>query len=182
LQSAENPAIKVPIRQTKTSITQAAEKMNVSPRIVAEARKVATESPELAKKVESGEMTVHQAVKELKVPTRQPKNPADFPADILGNFVPDNCKVYFERKPEMAEVLKTLKQARKTMLTESDPLWLMCSPTRLKIHIDALINDISQSQPYCVCTYCRGREGGCKACHERGVMSELEYKMGENKK
>lgn len=54
------------LQSEKTTQTQAAEMLNVSPRTVATVKKIEREAPDLVEKMERGEITAHKAMKTLR--------------------------------------------------------------------------------------------------------------------
>ena len=56
-----------------------------------------------------------------------------------------------------------------------DPLWSEINFGSALAHLDMAYKEIAAAEPWCVCPMCQGI--GCRACSDRGLMSEYRFKQ-----
>ena len=159
---------------TKITQTEAAKTLNVSTRLVSEAKQVLA-SPTKAKAVERGEKTVHAAAKEIKAE----KEAKEIHLDETGYEIPDKILPLWNRRGEVKEIQSAIATALRMVKVaheKPDPLW---QPVNLQGTASALNNakrDLDLAFPFAVCCTCQGRvPKECVACKGRGFISKHHF-------
>lgn len=161
------------------SITEAAEKLSVSPRIVKEAKTVLASAP-LTRAVVSGKKSVHAAAKEIK----ERKAAKEIQRDTTGYAIPDEILPLWIRRAEVQEILAAISKARGALRTvmeamkESgdDALFVHANVSGAYGRLNDAWTTVSMAMPYAVCPSCQGRTAEtCKLCKKSGFIPKHTY-------
>lgn len=159
---------------TPPTITEAAAKLNVSPRLVQEA-KIVVQSKHQTRAVESGEKTVHKAAAEIKAK----KAEKEIRRDETGYPIPEALWELWARRTEVEDILKAISKARCIVKAAHEREDVLYQPSNLngalaKLH-DAYTT-VAMATPYAVCVTCQGRTAEtCTSCKGRGLISKHHY-------
>lgn len=97
--------------------------------------------------------------------------------DSLGQEVPSNLAELWTRRTEVQDNVKALQKVRlalKKAQDGNDPLWHGFNFSSALMHLDNALAHLKGAVPHCICVYCSGLTGGCKACHS-GLMPLVQY-------
>lgn len=180
-ESAKTPTISQTAKRqngkppTKTTITQAAEDLDVSPRNVARAKKVLEKgTAEDIAAVEQGEKKVGTVEREIK--ERESAKEQHF--DKTGYPIPSAILADWQRAAEYASVIREVSKIKSTLkrgLDESDLIFAEVTNTTVSTLANAY-GDLKRVLPYAVCPTCQGRTPKkCATCRGRGFVSEFYY-------
>ena len=162
--------------------SDAAEKLNVSTRAVADAAKIIAKSPKQAKAIRSGKKTIHAVITEEKA---QEKPLAQTPLeDEVKQIIPDALIPIWRRRDEIQKLLSAcslIKSALRSACNEQDALWVeLTDMQQTQRDIANVWTQLKLAQPYAVCPTCRGKEAkceDCKNCSGRGMVSQFRWKQ-----
>jgi len=123
------------------------------------------------------------AVELPPVPTRRaatsPATPSDVgPVDCRGRHIPVDLLSVWNRRAECQELATAISRVRVALAKANDgrdPLWWELNYQAVKAQLDQAFFSVSAAQPWCVCPMCQGI--GCRACSDRGLMSEYRFKQ-----
>ena len=111
-------------------------------------------------------------------PTRQKGVETDGPVDCRGRHVPVDLLSIWNRRQECQELATAISRVRVALSKANegrDPLWWELNYQAVKAQLDQAYFSVSAAQPWCVCPMCQGI--GCRACNNRGLMSEYRYEQ-----
>lgn len=174
--SDEKKGANLPITPT---ITEAAEKLSVSPRLVKEAKTVLSSRPQ-TRAVESGEKTVHAAAKEIKAK----KAEKEIQRDSTGYAIPEDILPLWNRRAEVQEILTSIGKARgalRTVMdrmkeTGDDVLFVHSNVSGAHGRLNDAWTTVSMALPHAVCPTCQGRApDSCKLCKGSGFIPKHTY-------
>ena len=102
----------------------------------------------------------------------------DGPVDGRGRHVPVDLLSIWNRRSECQELATAISRVRVALskINEGrDPLWWELNYQAVKAQLDQAYFSVSAAQPWCVCPMCQGI--GCRACNNRGLMSQYRFKQ-----
>jgi hypothetical protein len=191
ISSAETDKFEEPIG--KTTISEAAEKLKVSPKTVERAKIIATEgTKKQIADVESGNKTIGETVGEIKEKKAKKKQTrgGDELKDAIGVDVPERIRDVFGDQ----WLAGYLAQVDQWLLEIGAGKWITQLKGKSKRYAaylragDALENlakaleslnlmreSIAAGIPHAVCPGCKGEKGGCDDCRKTGWMPEWRY-------
>ena len=111
-------------------------------------------------------------------PTRQKVAEPDGPVDCRGRHVPMDLLSVWNRRQECQELATAISRVRVALSKVNegrDPLWWELNYQAVKAQLDQAYFSVSAAQPWCVCPMCQGI--GCRACNNRGLMSEYRFEQ-----
>lgn len=172
--SPAEKSARVPI---KTSVAEAARELEVSPRIVGQAKQALREAaPEDIEAVERGERTLHDVSKKLK----EQKRDSAQALDKTGYPIPDKILPDWRHAEEQGELLRDLSRVKvrvKRALEDRDLAYREISNTLLA-NLQNVYTQLKAVIPYAVCATCQGHSrASCALCKGRGFISEFAYKQ-----
>lgn len=159
--------------QAATSRDQAAKITGVSGRSVQDAKQVIKKAPALARKVESGEMTLNAAKREIKQAPRPASSSKPAAAqDALGRAITNpEVAADFDRAGEF-RALANKVHAIKREVNEFGSTALGCEIgiQDCELHFKQITNRINDAAPYAVCKC--GKKRGCTWCKGKGWLTK----------
>lgn len=170
----------------KKADAEAASQYDVSDRTIRDARKVKEKSPELAKKVEAGEVSVKQAAKQVRE-AEKPHVAEKVPTDELGVPLTQSLLLPFQAREKFKEALAVVRKLEslvdeiaKTDGGESFAKGLNTygkdGKTKYKdADLGNFKNHVQFYQPYSVCPYCTARAKSVKAFSDCKVCGGLGW-------
>lgn len=170
----EKKSANLPITQTK-----AAKTLGVSCRSVTTATKIEKESPALAAKVSSGEVTLNAASKEL-AKSKAEAAPKEARRDKKGYAIPVKIIPLWDRAEGEAKSALQLVSKLKSVFTNAqaahDPAYRDVDYKETYDLLANLTSNIKLVLPYGVCTLCQGVIPlSCKLCKGKGYLNEFAY-------
>lgn len=177
LESSKNPTNPKRAQNALASetIAEAAEKIDVSPRTLKQAKQVLKEgTPEQINEIQGGKKSVATAVKEIK----QEKEKTEKHFDKTGYPIPDSILADWQRAHEYRSTLRALQNIKldvEKRLDASDLIFREIGQDTL-IELQHAWATLKSVLPYAVCPTCQGRRRDkCTACKGRGWVSEFGY-------
>lgn len=162
-----------------------AETLSVSESSVQRASRVLNQSPQLAKEVLSGKVTVNGALNHIATtpfPTRSTPTAGPKRLDKVGRVIPDKIVALWDQSEADAKAaLDALSKIRCSLRTaqEEDNLCYreMTFASTLSI-LNSAYSDFQRLAPYAVCYLCQGLlPAKCAACKGRGFTSKYFWDM-----
>jgi hypothetical protein len=98
------------------------------------------------------------------------------PVDCRGRHIPVDLLSVWNRRAECQELATAISRVRVALAKSNeghDPLWWELNYQAVKAQLDQAFFSVSAAQPWCVCPMCQGI--GCRACNNRGLMSEYRF-------
>lgn len=98
------------------------------------------------------------------------------PVDCRGKHIPEDLLPIWNRRQEIQDLATAISRARTELRKAQegeDPLWGEINFSSVLASLDRAYTEVSSAQPWCVCPMCQGI--GCRACKERGVLSEFRF-------
>lgn len=142
------------------SAKEAAQVFHVSERTVRSAQKVLREDPESFSKVKSGELTVAEATKCLDLPE-------------VPEVEPGTPSLIASMQDDFDEAIKKLRSVREIVSTIAEgPGGKFLRPQPVYVDLTNIVNALRHARPFCVCTYCSGRDELCTACKGAGWITQ----------
>lgn len=157
----------------------ASEIAKVSKESVQLARKIDEASPETAKKVASGEMSLNAA--EKAVNEEQAKKAKKDPEvrDKVGRLIPEELHAIWERRDEPLRYMKAVASIENELLEfqkAEDPIFSTLNYSDVVSRLQYLHMIFNSSQLYALCPSCQGRcRAKCGHCKGRGFLSRFAW-------
>lgn len=145
------------------AVEAAAEAAGVSADSVKKAKKLKAESPKLAEKVASGDMTLNAATNAMNADKKkaEAEESAKPVRDALDNEVPEKLRDVFTTTV-FADILSGLRAQKKAIKAILDTeLGAHIHPQQVMKDLDEVIRAIKFAEPYEVCPYCRNASRRC---------------------
>ena len=157
------------------STEQVAGKARISTRTVQLSKEVVTKAPDLADRVEAGSLSLKKAVDQIHKKEKAKK----LVLDKMGYPVREPALPYWNRAPEVKQILNEIKELRHTaeeLMHRHDPLYSEVRMQSVHIELGNIYTTMKLALPYAVCTVCQGQfPEPCTFCKGRGVISEFRY-------
>lgn len=156
---------------------QVANRSGASLRTIRTISMVARESPALASKIATGELTPHAA--ECKINERERKK--EDVKDSVGRVVPDELRPLWSRRGEVMDAMKkiaSLENDFKERQKAEDELFGTVRYQEIITRLQYIHMLIRDAQLWSVCPYCSGRgRSKCTACKGRGFITKNQYEL-----
>lgn len=159
-----------------TSRKSAAERVGASKDSVKVAHKIVAASPELAKQVEAGTMSLNKAEKMVDA-AKQAAPVEAVQTDKMGFNIPHKLlpawnlgeapKVAMKKVIELRDLIKEAEAKQNKLYVEINRPTIMAA-------LETAHNQLSLAVPYAVCPVCNGQKrDGCSQCKGRGFISKF---------
>lgn len=118
-----------------------------------------------------------------KAEPKAPKEGDDSVKDALGRVMPVSCVQYWERIPEVKELIEHLSIVSKKLRfaqRDEDTMYAEVNISGALADLDKAWTNIQTAMPFAVCTQCQGhpktQSGGvCRLCKNRGLISKFRF-------
>lgn len=171
------------------TVAALANKLQVSKRNVARAKKVKAADPALAAQVTAGTVTVGAAEKKVDAAAAAPAAPAPGAKAAPAPVVLDNTKFpvpadkqpMWARRNEVLAKIKLVSGLQNDLLElqkTKDPLFGPINFSEASLLLSQVRGVLREAELFCVCPYCNGHESQhCTPCKTRGFFTRQHWKM-----
>lgn len=158
--------------------SDAAERLNVSRRLVDTASRVLDEAPKSAvKEVAKGNLSLHAAEKIVM----EKKAKEEVVLDCTGWPVPESLTPVWSRRNEVLKMMKaiaSIQGALEEAKAQEDPLFTQNVYKDVISQLRNAHQELFASQIYAVCSTCQGRgRKSCAHCKGRGFLSRQQWQL-----